>query len=265
LPALATLALGVSFLLPRRARTQLPAVRAERGARTWLRAPRTKPQSGRETAGAEGFAAAVAAASPTDEPEPQTAIDPARCEAEACGAPSESICVRTPRVRAERSVPLTRLPLRTAARGVDWPSRIGSEPVAHGIASRRRLLAELAAAGAPETVFIAAYREEDAAGRVLALRGLQQCRSDDARSICEEALRDGTDDERALALEALAAAGARDSLAAALADPVDAIAARAALAFVGTRERADYRLALGPYVDPARIDVLLTLLAGYLR
>jgi len=59
--------------------------------------------------------------------------------------------------------------------------------------------------------------------------------------------------------------GPRESLVTALSDGVDAIAARAALGYVGSRERADYHLALTPFVDSARIDGLLSLLAGYLE
>jgi len=129
------------------------------------------------------------------------------------------------------------------------------------------LLAEFARTGdVPDVaVLIAAYREEDAAGRALALRSLKFSASSDARAIFEEALRDGSDDERAAAVEALAFSGPRESLVAALSDGVDAIAARAALGYVGSRDRADYHLALGPFVDRARIDALLSLLAGYLE
>jgi hypothetical protein len=181
--------------------------------------------------------------------------------------------VRTSRRAGGRSVPLTRLPLRARSRAVAWPSLAfpdapdGADSLERSDGARLALLAELAADGgaAPESVFIAAYREEDEAGRVLALRALKRYRSPEARAVCEEALRVGRAAERAAAVDALAAAGAKESLTAALRDPVDAIAARAALAFVATREPADYRFALESHVDPVRADALLALLAGYLR
>jgi hypothetical protein len=201
----------------------------------------------------------------------------ARYEAPATsGTPAEfvpSATLRALRGRVGRSVPLTRLPLRSRARTVTWPSLLLDAGNAAAAAraktddARLNVLAELAGgeAAAPESVFIAAYREEDEPGRLLALRALAHFRSARVRAICEEALRVGQAAERAAAVDALTAAGARESLSVALRDPVDAIAARAALAFVATREPADYRLALEPYVDPVRIDALLALLAGYLR
>lgn len=172
-----------------------------------------------------------------------------------------------PRSRTERKVPLTRLPLRRQTDAVGWPLLLGRRTEACTRDARHQLLAEFARAGcAPdEAVLIAAYRQEDAVGRALALRGLKLRTSSDVRAIFEEALREGSDDERAAAVEALTLCGPRESLVTALNDGVDAIAARAALGFVGSRERADYHVALTPFVDSARIDTLLALLAGYLE
>jgi hypothetical protein len=170
-------------------------------------------------------------------------------------------------VRSEPIVPLTRLPLRSHAKRVAWPLRLEPPCDDSNPERRYRLLVELAAApgGDAEPTLIAAYREEDATGRAVVLRCLKQVRSEAALALFAEALTKGTDEERAIAVDALASNETRDVLAAALSDRVDAIAARAALAYVGSRNRADYAAALAPFLERARIETLLALLAGYVE
>jgi hypothetical protein len=178
-----------------------------------------------------------------------------------------SFDVAASHVRSERIVPLTRLPLRRHAKRVAWPLRLEPPCDDSNPERRYRLLVELATApGADaEPILIAAYREEDATGRAVALRCLKQVRSEATLALFAEALTKGTDEERAIAVDALASNGTRDVLAAALSDRVDAIAARAALAYVGSRNRADYAAALAPFLERARIETLLALLAGYVE
>jgi hypothetical protein len=100
---------------------------------------------------------------------------------------------------------------------------------------------------------------------LLALQALVRCRFAGARESLVDALRLGSDDERAFAVDSLVALGDRASLDIALSDRVDAIAARAALGFVGSDRRADYAAALAPHLDARRIEAILGLLAGVLR
>lgn len=194
-------------------------------------------------------------------------VSDAPSESTACATPDETICVQIPHARSERIVPLTRLPLRRSTGSVAWPLLIPGPNDGLGRDARHRLLFDLtsSAGDASVAILIAAYGEEDAEGRVLVLRGLKGRRSDEVRSVLEHALRAGTDDERAIAVDTLVANGACDALTVALTDRVDAIAARAALGFVASRARDDYRVALARFIDSERIDLLLSLLAGYVR
>ncbi len=56
-----------------------------------------------------------------------------------------------------------------------------------------------------------------------------------------------------------------DALPVAFRDRVEAIAARAVLAYVGAGDRETYRAALATHVDDARIVALLALLAGVIE
>jgi len=164
-----------------------------------------------------------------------------------------------------RVVPLTRLPLRPQIGNVTWPEQL--QPVRSGYttAQRRELLTSFVRDPGSTTLDVleSAYAQEDRDGRLLALRALARGeRHPRTRAIFIEALRRGTDEERALALDALVMHGERDDLVVALGDRVDAIAARAALAYVGCYERAAYRIALTPHVEPSRIEAILILLAG---
>jgi len=92
----------------------------------------------------------------------------------------------------------------------------------------------------------------------------QPSEAPDPIAVITHVMRNGTDRERSLAVDGLAAAGCREALVPALNDRLDAVAAKAALAYVGTNRREDYRVALAPFVDEARVEALLALLAGYL-
>jgi hypothetical protein len=186
-------------------------------------------------------------------------------DATARAGPIHDVLARV-RPRYERVAPLTRLPLRVQARDITWPQLVDPALAHAGRAARHALLARMAAdsGDSKEAVLAVAYREEDAAGRLLALRALLTGGyGAGATAIFEEALRVGTDEERAFAVDALAACGAREPLVQAFGDRVEAIAAKAALAYVETSDADDYRRALAPHVEAARIAAILALLAGY--
>lgn len=175
-----------------------------------------------------------------------------------------SVNARLPKAN-DRVVPLTRLPLRPESGAVTWPSELNA---AHSALTSVERLALLTACGtesmdAPITILELAYAQEDRDGRLAALRAISRRHpTERTRATLAEALRCGTDEERSLALDALARHGRRDDYIVALGDRIDAIAARAALGFVGSYERRDYPAALEPYLDTARIETLLGLLAG---
>ncbi|GAC1501530.1 MAG: hypothetical protein NVS2B8_18420 [Vulcanimicrobiaceae bacterium] len=138
-------------------------------------------------------------------------------------------------------------------------------PAASDRRARRALLARLArdAHDDSSVALRAAYREEDTEGRCLALRALGRSRIDDAsHAVFLEALRVGSDDERSIAVDAIARAGDREALVATLRDRIEAIAARAALAYVDSTDRGAYYAKLAPHVDRVRLETILTLLAG---
>jgi hypothetical protein len=167
--------------------------------------------------------------------------------------------------RPERAVPLTRLPLRHAPDAITWPSSATPPLVFPGEAERYAFLRSAAQSRTVEgdALMARAYREETPVGRTLALEALS--RNAASRSALETfvfALATGSDQERAISVDALADAGARAEVARGLSDRVDAIAAKAALAYVGTTEREDYHAALAPLIDEARIAAILDMLAG---
>jgi len=180
----------------------------------------------------------------------------------------EQCCVVTPsRETFERVVPLTRMPLRPQTGAITWPQLLDAANANPSIAERRALLRQ--AAREPEArleaALLAAYREEDAEGRLLALQALLSGRFASAPALFADALRIGNDDERSFAVDALFACGDREALTAALSDRLEAVAARAALAYVATSTRADYVRTLAPLVDGSRLDTILSLLAGVLE
>lgn len=220
---------------------------------------------------------------PTDTPETKTIDSPKaaaiecadeRAEFEAAteaggsqSVPAGSLSVRPIAVSYERMVPLTRLPLRSCPNEITWFDAPGS---AHALATRRERLnlLERYARGTLTTdveTLLRAHREEDADGRRLALRALAKHHARAGIAAFDDALRTGTDDERAIAIDGLVAANARDRVRTLLHDRVDAIAARAAIAYVGSNRRDDFVAALAPLLDDVRVATLLALLAGYIE
>jgi hypothetical protein len=132
---------------------------------------------------------------------------------------------------------------------------------------RRIILTDLekTADAVHERALESAYREEDASGRMLVLRALSRISSDGAHAILTDALNLGSDDERALAVDLLSTAENRESLVSALHDRVDAIAARAALAYVRSNCRSDYEKLLSNRLDERRLETILALLGGILE
>ncbi len=158
---------------------------------------------------------------------------------------------------ARRVAPLTRLPLRPAPGPITWH--------AGSLDERLRELQALAVDGHTNTALSArAYYEEDRQGRVLALRAIA-VRPDGHVAVLLDALRRRTDEERALAVDGLAAAGEREALISALDDRVDAIAARAALAYAETTQEAAFRSALQLHVSAARLRIIMGMLAGIIE
>jgi hypothetical protein len=165
--------------------------------------------------------------------------------------------------RPVRIAPLTRHPLRVRRRDIAWTSQL-DPPLENNLPARTGFLERAARIRMPalEPILVAAYHEENAANRLLVLRALLGARSNAAVEAFRDALSSGTDDERALAVDAIVASGHRELLTAALTDRVDAIAARAALAYVDSAARQDYKVALASYLDEHRIESILALLAG---
>jgi hypothetical protein len=167
--------------------------------------------------------------------------------------------------RPERAVPLTRVPLRFVAKEISWPKSATPELA---FASERERYAYLHSCGrdsSPErdALLARAFREETPMGRGIILAALRTAHlSPEATGILTEALDTGSDEERDAAIDALSEAGAREEVARGLTDRIEAIAAKAALAYVGTTARDDYRVALAPFVDDARIEAILGMLAG---
>lgn len=181
---------------------------------------------------------------------------------------TDPIVVPAPMRYVDRIVPITRLPLRRHPSDIAWWTAIheaGDEPPTR---TERHALLSRAVDGTlalhPSTVE-RAYFEEDRDGRLLALRVLVARNPANHRAAFVDALHVGTDSERELAVDGLAAGGAVDALPVAFRDRVEAVAARAALAYVGPGDREAYRTALAPHVDEGRIVKLLALLAGVIE
>ena len=181
-------------------------------------------------------------------------------------ASAQPLIVQSVRASIDRAVPITRLPLRPQSREITWFSPL-AQPPKLSLRDRHALLERLAEdrSRAGLELLTQAFHEEDARGRVLALLALAAHHAIEARGTFVAALHSGTDDERIVAVDALAGSNARDALPAAFSDRVDAIAARAALAYVGTNVREDYVRALESHVDLARIEAILALLAGFVE
>jgi hypothetical protein len=170
--------------------------------------------------------------------------------------------------RTERIAPLTRLRLRRHVT-VTWPAIL--DPHTPFLETKRRLeilravLApgslDAARAGIGEAL-ARAYLEEESEGRILALRGLIGGGFTEGPSIFREALRTGSDAERSLAVDGLVAQRRIDDLLPALEDRIEAIAAKAGLAYAGTSSRSAVREALKPHISEARLEAILSLLVG---
>lgn len=172
-----------------------------------------------------------------------------------------------------RVVPLTRLPLRPQRSSITWTHSLADIAAfarnAEVASSDRHLrhallysLSESPNEDAAASLQIACG-EEDAEGRCLALQAIMRLRpTEEARAIYIDALRSGTDDERSIAIDALVRIGDRAAIIPAFNDRLDALAAKAALAYVDSIDRAAYVAALEPHVDRAQIDAILALLAG---
>lgn len=128
-----------------------------------------------------------------------------------------------------------------------------------------RSIDTLASGPVRERVLLDAIGEEDGALRLLALQSLARSRSEGAGDAFAEILVRGSDEERSLAIDALLAIDRREDILAAFGDRVEAIAAKAALAYVGTRRRDDYLEILDRRVDRPRRNAILTLLAATLE
>ncbi len=179
---------------------------------------------------------------------------------------AQEIVVSAVRPALERVVPLTRLPLRPQTNALTWPPKLEGRTgdCAASPGQRHAILERLLErpASLRFNVIELAYREEDATGRALALRVIARHFAPDGDALFREALRHGSDEERSIAIDALAASGLRDALTVAFDDRLEALAAKAALAFVGTFVKEDYRTQLAPFTEPARIEAILKLLAG---
>jgi hypothetical protein len=170
----------------------------------------------------------------------------------------------TPQTFPDRIVPLTRMPLRPQARELSWPRLVAGTYVLETAAERQAFLANAIRSRDAdlEPALLAAYREEDAPGRLLALRALRGANCSGAIDAFADALHVGTDEERSVAVDALLAMQQLDAVTPAFNDRLDAIAAQAALGYVGSHHRADYVTVLEPFIDRARIETILALLAG---
>ena len=211
---------------------------------------------------------------PIELPSPEPTSSAETIESE---PPSHDVSV----VPAQRSpmgrvVPLTRLPLRPQRSSITWTrSLAGIAAFSHEAELagsdrhlRHALLFSLSDS-ANEDVAAAlhvAFREEDAEGRCLVLRAIMHLSpSAEARAMYVDTLNSGTDDERSIAIDALVRIGERGAILPALNDRLDALAAKAALAYVDSSDRAAYLKALAPHVDRTRIEAILALLAGFVE
>ena len=178
----------------------------------------------------------------------------------------QNIVVAAIAFRPERAVPITRLPLRPQGLDITWPSQIPDIERGGSLSrvERHRLLERFVRhpGNVSSDTIARAYREEEGNGRTIALRVLLRNFPHAGRASFIEALRVGSDEERAVAVDGLTAIGARDELTPAFSDRVDAIAAKAALSYVGTFDRAHYREQLSEFIDGTQIDAILRLLAG---
>ncbi len=169
--------------------------------------------------------------------------------------------------QTERIAPLTRRRLRRHT-SITWLALVDPDRPLLDAGERLGILRSLAASvsnGAKSQAGEAlarAYLEEEGDARILALHALISGRFPEGPSIFREALRTGSDIERSLAVDGLAAQGRIDDVLPALEDRIEAIAAKAALAYVGSSSRSVMRETLKAHLSEARIETLISLLAG---
>jgi hypothetical protein len=260
LPSLATIALGSALLMPHREKNANSA------------RERSDPKTANVDAPpVDAFAELVDACAATHaddlRAEPLPEVSAPVCESDATPAQTQRAARSLP-IDDERVVPLTRLRLRSQARSIAWPALIDPKNAAWGQGERAALLRSidtLASGPVRERVLLDAIGEEDGALRLLALQSLARSRSEGAGDAFAEILVRGSDEERSLAIDALLAIDRREDILAAFGDRVEAIAAKAALAYVGTRRRDDYLEILDRRVDRPRRNAILTLLAATLE
>lgn len=168
---------------------------------------------------------------------------------------------------SERVVPVTRRRLRPRSEAPTWPALLPQSIDPSSAPERAAAVRAIADAAPTETsgaILAAIAREEDGELRMLAFRSLIAHRYAEGRAVFREALRDGSDGERSLAIDGLARLGAIDDLREAFSDRVEPLAAKAVLLFAASRDRRNVVDALDDSVDPARRDAILKLLAGVL-
>jgi hypothetical protein len=302
LPSLATIALGSALLAPHRAEApKLPRTsRARRPSRATVPKENAESNStsadvvssdrsageepshgrGREVARepkhgeivANATSAEMAPHSPQTEMAPGTpGADVAQLERLELGpivASADGWSSVSASGESERVVPLTRLRLRPRATTVGWPALLDATRPNCGAEERLLLLRTIDGVSDTELrerALLRALEEEDGELRLIALRALARMSTPAAGDALAEVLVRGADDERAVAVDGLRALGRRAELVAAFDDRVEAVAAKAALAYVGTRRRDDYCEVLDAHVEPPRRDAILALLAGSLE
>ena len=155
----------------------------------------------------------------------------------------------------------------TVSTAIAWPVDFGESEADSIPHDRHAKLLELAHApdDANASALHAGLRHANAAERLSILRILERTSGAATQVIFHDLLRTGSDTERALAVDVLARCGERSALVEAFADRVDAVAARAAFAYVGTNVRSDYESILTTYVDRHRLERILDLLGGVLE
>ena len=168
----------------------------------------------------------------------------------------------------ERVVPLTRHRLRRQTTSVAWPRLIDPSRAGCGPEERAALLRSidtLTQDDVRDRVLLEALAEESGELRLAALRALAHSPPAAGAEAFAEILVHGTDEERALAIDALLAIEHREELVSAFGDRVEAIAAKAVFAYVGSRHRADYLDLLATRFERPRREAILMLLAGALE
>jgi|GEM_PF-6150303 len=167
---------------------------------------------------------------------------------------------------AERVIPLTRKRLRRRE-SITWPALYDGNSRARSAAERLGLLEELRASSKIEygPLLARAYKEENGAQRLAVLRAFIADNYPEGPDVFRQALRAENDAERTLAIDGLVQSACRHDLIVAFDDRVEALAAKAALAYAASRRRRDLVESLSPHMDAGRLTTILALLAGALE